>query len=112
MTVTAVRKDAESCTMTLEAEFDTSPERVWQLWADPRRLERWWRTADVPGDGRCSRPAPRRPRRVPHERAGGRSARGFLGGGRGPAPAPARLPRRLRQRGRRAERRAPDDDHA
>jgi len=28
--------------MTLEAEFDTTPERVWQMWADPRKLERWW----------------------------------------------------------------------
>jgi uncharacterized protein YndB with AHSA1/START domain len=28
--------------MTLEAEFEASPERVWQLWADPRQLERWW----------------------------------------------------------------------
>ena len=42
MTVTAVRKDAETLTMTLDAEFDASPERVWQLWADPRQLERWW----------------------------------------------------------------------
>ncbi len=42
MTVTAVRKDAQALTMTLEAEFDASPERVWQLWADPRQLERWW----------------------------------------------------------------------
>ena len=42
MTVTAVRKDAEHLTMTLEAEFDATPERVWQLWADPRQLERWW----------------------------------------------------------------------
>jgi uncharacterized protein YndB with AHSA1/START domain len=42
MTVTAVHKDPESCTITLEAEFDASPERVWQLWADPRQLERWW----------------------------------------------------------------------
>src|ERR687897_2379101 len=42
MTVTAVRKDPQSLTMTLEAEFDVSPERVWQLWADPRQLERWW----------------------------------------------------------------------
>jgi uncharacterized protein YndB with AHSA1/START domain len=42
MTVTAVRKDTRSATMTLEAEFDASPERVWQLWADPRQLERWW----------------------------------------------------------------------
>jgi len=42
MTVTAVRKDPQTLTMTLEAEFDASPERVWQLWTDPRQLERWW----------------------------------------------------------------------
>ena len=42
MTVTAVRKDPEALTMTLEAEFDASADRVWQLWADPRQLERWW----------------------------------------------------------------------
>ena len=42
MTVTAVRKDPERLTMTIDAEFDASPERVWQLWADPRQLERWW----------------------------------------------------------------------
>ena len=42
MTVTGVRKNPETLTMTLDAEFDASPERVWQLWADPRKLERWW----------------------------------------------------------------------
>ena len=42
MTVTAVRKDADTLTMSLDAEFEASPERVWQLWADPRQLERWW----------------------------------------------------------------------
>jgi uncharacterized protein YndB with AHSA1/START domain len=42
MTVTAVRKDPHTLTMTLEAEFTASPERVWQLWADPRQLEHWW----------------------------------------------------------------------
>ncbi len=42
MTVTAVRKDPQTLTMTITAEFDASPERVWQLWADPRQLERWW----------------------------------------------------------------------
>jgi uncharacterized protein YndB with AHSA1/START domain len=42
MTVTAVRKDADALTMTIDAEFEASPERVWQLWADPRQLERWW----------------------------------------------------------------------
>jgi uncharacterized protein YndB with AHSA1/START domain len=42
MTITAARKDTEALTMTIEAEFDASPERVWQLWDDPRQLERWW----------------------------------------------------------------------
>jgi len=42
MTVTAVRKDADALTMVMTAEFDASPERVWELWADPRQLERWW----------------------------------------------------------------------
>ena len=42
MTVTAVNKDPEALTMTITAEFDASAERVWQLWADPRQLERWW----------------------------------------------------------------------
>jgi uncharacterized protein YndB with AHSA1/START domain len=42
MTVTAVRKDPEHLTLTLDAAFDASASRVWQLWADPRQLERWW----------------------------------------------------------------------
>jgi uncharacterized protein YndB with AHSA1/START domain len=42
MTVTAVRKDPGALTMTISTELDASPERVWQLWADPRQLERWW----------------------------------------------------------------------
>jgi len=42
VTVTAVVKDPEALTMTLTAEFEASPGRVWELWADPRQLERWW----------------------------------------------------------------------
>jgi uncharacterized protein YndB with AHSA1/START domain len=42
VSVTAVRKSTETLTMTIKAEFDASAERVWQLWADPRQLERWW----------------------------------------------------------------------
>jgi len=42
MTVTAVHKDPDSLSMTVMAEFEASPDRVWRLWADPRQLERWW----------------------------------------------------------------------
>ena len=42
MSVTSVHKDPEARTMTITEQFDASVDRVWQLWADPRRLERWW----------------------------------------------------------------------
>jgi uncharacterized protein YndB with AHSA1/START domain len=42
MTVTNVHHDLETLTLTLSAEFDAPVERVWQLWSDPRQLERWW----------------------------------------------------------------------
>ena len=37
-----IRKDIEAVTMTADAEFEATPERIWQLWEDPRQLERWW----------------------------------------------------------------------
>jgi uncharacterized protein YndB with AHSA1/START domain len=42
MSVTSVDKDFDNLTVTLVAEFDAPIERVWQLWADARQLERWW----------------------------------------------------------------------
>jgi uncharacterized protein YndB with AHSA1/START domain len=42
MSVISVDKDFDRLTLTLVAEFDAPIERVWQLWADPRHLERWW----------------------------------------------------------------------
>jgi uncharacterized protein YndB with AHSA1/START domain len=42
MTVTTVRKDPETLTMTITAELGVTVERAWELWADPRQLERWW----------------------------------------------------------------------
>ncbi|GAB2720571.1 SRPBCC family protein [Streptomyces bullii] len=42
MTVTSVDKDLDRLTLTLVADFAAPVERVWQLWADPRQLERWW----------------------------------------------------------------------
>jgi uncharacterized protein YndB with AHSA1/START domain len=42
MSVTSVTKDLDNLTFTLIADFNGPIERVWQLWADPRQLERWW----------------------------------------------------------------------
>ena len=42
MTVEHVIKDTSNLTLVMTATFNASAERVWQLWADPRQLERWW----------------------------------------------------------------------
>jgi uncharacterized protein YndB with AHSA1/START domain len=42
MSVTSVDKDFDALTLTMIADFDASAERVWELWANPRLLERWW----------------------------------------------------------------------
>jgi uncharacterized protein YndB with AHSA1/START domain len=42
MTVTKVERDLDRLSLVLTAEFDVAVERVWELWADPRKLEQWW----------------------------------------------------------------------
>ena len=37
-----IQKDADALTLTITARFTAPPERVWQVWADPRKLEHWW----------------------------------------------------------------------
>jgi uncharacterized protein YndB with AHSA1/START domain len=42
MSVTDISKDTDNLTMTVTAEYDVTADRAWQLFADPRQLERWW----------------------------------------------------------------------
>ena len=42
MTIVSSTQDPEALTFTIVAELAAPPSRVWQLWADPRQLERWW----------------------------------------------------------------------
>ena len=42
MTVTNVTKDPQTLTMIITSELEAPVERAWQLWSDPRQLERWW----------------------------------------------------------------------
>lgn len=42
MAVISTDKNPEALSLTLVAEFDAGVERVWELWKDPRQLERWW----------------------------------------------------------------------
>ena len=75
MPVTTVTKDPVALTMTISTELDATPERVWQLWADPRQLERWWGPPGYPATFTA------------HDfRAGGRSEY-HMTGPDGPTPA-------------------------
>lgn len=42
MTVVSTTKDAEALSLSLVADLAAPPARVWQLFSDPRQLERWW----------------------------------------------------------------------
>lgn len=42
MTTPIVEKDLDNANLTVTTEFDAPLEHVWQLFADPRKLEKWW----------------------------------------------------------------------
>jgi uncharacterized protein YndB with AHSA1/START domain len=42
MTVVSATPDTDALTLTIVTELAAPPTRVWQLWSDPRQLERWW----------------------------------------------------------------------
>jgi len=48
MPVTDVNKDLDTLTMTITAEFNSGAERIWEMWSDPRQLERWWGPPSFP----------------------------------------------------------------
>ena len=42
MPVTDVQQDLDNLTLTITAEFAAPVERIWQIYADPRQLEKVW----------------------------------------------------------------------
>jgi uncharacterized protein YndB with AHSA1/START domain len=42
MTITSVDTNPDNLSIALIADFDAPIDRVWELWSDPRKLERWW----------------------------------------------------------------------
>ncbi len=42
MSLTSIEKDVDTLSMVVTCDFDRPVDAVWQLWADPRKLERWW----------------------------------------------------------------------
>ena len=106
MTVISSTKNLEALSLTLVAEFDAGVERVWQIWEDPRQLERWWGPPTWPATFEKHDFVP-----------GGEASYYMTGPGRreGPRlvavrrhrrPAPPRVRRRFRRRQRRSVGRA------
>ncbi|MFC0315732.1 SRPBCC domain-containing protein [Gordonia phosphorivorans] len=48
MPVIDVTSDIATCTLTIEAAFAAPVQRVWDLYADPRQLEKVWGPPEVP----------------------------------------------------------------
>ncbi len=48
MPVTDVTHDVDTRTLTITAEFDAPKARVWQIYADPRQLEKIWGPPEYP----------------------------------------------------------------
>lgn len=42
MSVIHIERNVDRLVLTITAEFAAPVEHVWQMWADPRRLEQWW----------------------------------------------------------------------
>jgi uncharacterized protein YndB with AHSA1/START domain len=42
MTVISTTPDTSTLTLTIVADLVAPPARAWQVWVDPRQLERWW----------------------------------------------------------------------
>ena len=48
MPITSVTKDAETLTMTVVADFTAPLQRLWEAYADPRQLEKFWGPPSFP----------------------------------------------------------------
>jgi uncharacterized protein YndB with AHSA1/START domain len=48
MSITSVDADYDNLSITLIADFDAPIDQVWELWSDPRKLERWWGPPSYP----------------------------------------------------------------
>lgn len=42
MPITSVTQDPDALTLTVVGDFPVTQERLWQAWADPRQIERFW----------------------------------------------------------------------
>jgi uncharacterized protein YndB with AHSA1/START domain len=50
MPLTSVTKDVATLTLTVVADYPVSQQRLWDAFADPRQLERFWGPPDYPAN--------------------------------------------------------------
>ena len=63
LSITSVDTDYDNLTISLIADFDAPIEQVWELWSDPRKLERGWGPPGYPATSRSiTSPRAARPR--------------------------------------------------
>lgn len=48
MPITDVTSDPEALTLTIVGEYEVPVERLWEAWADPRQIERFWGPPEWP----------------------------------------------------------------
>lgn len=48
MPITSVTQDTDALTMTVVSDFPVPVQRLWDAYADPRMLERFWGPAEWP----------------------------------------------------------------
>jgi len=48
MPITSVHKDLEALTLTVVADFPVTVRRLWDAYADPRQIERFWGPPEWP----------------------------------------------------------------
>lgn len=48
MPITSITSDPDALTVTLIGDYPVSVERLWEAWADPRQLERFWGPPEWP----------------------------------------------------------------
>ncbi len=48
MTIISVDTDHDDLSVTVISDFEAPVERVWELWTDRRKLERWWGPPSYP----------------------------------------------------------------
>ena len=109
MPVTDVNKDLDALTLTITAEFDAGAERVWEMWSDPRQLERWWGPPNFPATF-VEHDLSRWPQRLLHDRTRRQEAPRLVADRGSRAAQPAALRGWLRRRRGQAQRGDAGDD--